>query len=240
MDVIDLCCGAGGFSLGFKQAGFNIVLGVDIWKPAVETFKRNIGNAVQMDIRDLKDLPSCDVLIGSPPCQHFSVANQYEHDEDPSLLYEFLCVVERIKPKYWVMEEVPMVEQFLPSGTMHTILCANRFGLEHRRERLFAGSFPIPNSPRITETRIPTPTATEWKGCSSKKNREKMNRFSDYLGRKATVEECRDAMGFPPDYVFTGTKKDQYILVGNAVCPPVSFAIAESIKANRKTRLDDW
>ncbi len=79
MKVIDLFCGAGGFSLGFKQAGFDIILGIDLWERALETHKLNIGGDVlNADVRDLeiKDLPACDVLIGSPPCPDFSIQTQ--------------------------------------------------------------------------------------------------------------------------------------------------------------------
>ena len=39
--VLDLFCGAGGFSEGFRQQGFDIVLGVDNWQPAIDTFNHN-------------------------------------------------------------------------------------------------------------------------------------------------------------------------------------------------------
>ena len=56
-----------------------------------------------------------------------------------------------------------------------------------------------------------------------------LHRFADYLDRKATIDECRKEMGFPDDYLFFGTKKEQYIQIGNSVCPPVAKAIAEAI-----------
>jgi len=77
MKVIDLYCGAGGFSLGFKQAGFDIMLGVDIWNKALETYELNIKSEIlNKDVRELRkyNLPECDVLIGSPPCPDFSIA----------------------------------------------------------------------------------------------------------------------------------------------------------------------
>lgn len=41
LTVIDFFCGAGGFSEGFKQQGFDIIQGVDNWKPAIDTFNHN-------------------------------------------------------------------------------------------------------------------------------------------------------------------------------------------------------
>ena len=77
--VVSLFSGAGGFDLGFKQVGFEIVFANDNFKQAVETYRRNIGNhIVEKDILELKssEIPdNPDVIIGGFPCQGFSVAN---------------------------------------------------------------------------------------------------------------------------------------------------------------------
>jgi len=84
LTVIDLFCGAGGFSEGFKQQGFKIVAGYDHWKPAIDTFNFNfgVGKAVLIDLlklgRSLKAieaLPDTNVILGSPPCVSFSSSN---------------------------------------------------------------------------------------------------------------------------------------------------------------------
>jgi DNA (cytosine-5)-methyltransferase 1 len=83
--VIDIFCGAGGFSEGFRQQGFKIIAGYDHWRPAVETFSYNFGKdtGVLKNILDFKDsdelieqLPDTDVIIGSPPCVSFSNSNR--------------------------------------------------------------------------------------------------------------------------------------------------------------------
>lgn len=82
--VIDFFCGAGGFSEGFRQQGFEIIKGIDHWTPAVQTFNHNFGLKDEpRNILDywesidlINDLPNSDVIIGSPPCVSFSNSNR--------------------------------------------------------------------------------------------------------------------------------------------------------------------
>ena len=77
-NVLDLFCGAGGLSLGFKQAGFNIIAGIDNVKDAIETHHYNFKNcnSICEDITKIKDEnvkniignSVVDVIIGGPPC----------------------------------------------------------------------------------------------------------------------------------------------------------------------------
>ena len=81
LNIIDLFCGCGGFSLGFKKAGFNILSGIDNDKDALNTFFNNkIAESIKMDLskdKNLKDLhqkllsKNLDVIIAGPPCQGF-------------------------------------------------------------------------------------------------------------------------------------------------------------------------
>ncbi|XOV94877.1 MAG: DNA cytosine methyltransferase [Bacteroidota bacterium] len=82
--VIDFFCGAGGFSEGFRQQGFQIIKGIDHWTPAIQTFNYNFGlNEKTQDIINFWDdidliekLPDTDIIIGSPPCISFSNSNR--------------------------------------------------------------------------------------------------------------------------------------------------------------------
>ena len=87
LKVADFFCGGGGFSEGFRQAGFNIVFAVDKWAPAVATYKGNKPDVtvVQDDILRISKLPDAEfeklvpdteVIVGSPPCQSFSHSNK--------------------------------------------------------------------------------------------------------------------------------------------------------------------
>ena len=138
--------------------------------------------------------------------------------------------MDKTNPKYWVMECVSGIGIYLPSRVKRCIIQANHHGLQQRRRRCFAGNFPVPEPTKTCEVIYPAVAATEWKGCSSKKCMHKRNRLADHYARRATLEECKKVQGFPERYKFFGTKKDQYIQIGNAVCPPVAKAIADSIK----------
>lgn len=82
--VIDFFCGAGGFSEGFRQQGFDIIYGVDYWEPAIKTFNHNFNlSCIKKNILDfensiseIENLPDSDVIVGSPPCVSFSNSNK--------------------------------------------------------------------------------------------------------------------------------------------------------------------
>jgi len=84
LNVIDFFCGAGGFSEGFKQMGFEIIKGYDNWQPAINTYNHNfetdskIKNILSFkdSVLEINNLPNTSVIIGSPPCVSFSSSNK--------------------------------------------------------------------------------------------------------------------------------------------------------------------
>ena len=119
-NVLDLFCGCGGMSLGFEQSGFNILLGVDIWKDALKTYAFNHKQSkvlcANMSILTGNDVKKCigdkvvDVIIGGPPCQGFSIAGKRIVDDERNHLYKgFVRMVKYFKPCAFVMENVPNI-----------------------------------------------------------------------------------------------------------------------------------
>jgi len=117
-------CGAGGFSEGFRQQGFEIKAGVDYWEPAIKTFNHNFGlkcsvkNMLSFEhsTEEIENLPDTDIIIGSPPCVTFSSSNisgKADKTSGVTLTQIFLRIVavKKWKPdsllKAWFMENVP-------------------------------------------------------------------------------------------------------------------------------------
>ena len=150
---IDLFCGAGGFSLGFKQAGFKHLFGIDNWNKAIETYNKNIGQGRLIDIKnytkqeyryDERDYKRIDVVIGSPPCQSFSVQNSKKHLRtcDMTLTNEFFRIVDIIKPRIWILENVPQIAKFIKRGNIY-IFNAKNFGCPQARKRCFVSNINL-------------------------------------------------------------------------------------------------
>lgn len=254
MKVIDLFCGAGGFSEGFRQAGFEIVLGVDNWGVACRTFREN--QKCEILCEDLKKvkgegLPECDVLIGSPPCKEWSIGKQGKRTFDRSLIKAFQRVCKEIKPKYWIWECVA------PTCEISTLYCttldAYDFGVPQKRVRAFHSNFPLPKG---TEKGKTLNEVFGWDELKVLYNHRTLNRdayspiyASNRPARTAvtwpiriykegvfTVEMMTKIQGFPEAYFFDGTEEEQYRQIGNAVPPPVARAIANNILAGGKQR----
>ena len=115
--VLDLFCGAGGFTQGFQDSGaFEVVCGIDNWQVAIDTYAKNFGHSALC--RDLTtytpehfvqetSIKEVDILIGGPPCQGFSIAGKRD-TKDPrnSLFMAFVSYLNYFKPKAFYMENV--------------------------------------------------------------------------------------------------------------------------------------
>jgi len=165
-NVIDLFCGCGGLSLGFEQAGYNVLLGIDIWEDALKTFRHNHKNGATL-CADLSELTGedvdheirsqkVDVIIGGPPCQGFSVAGKRIVDDERNSLYKsFVRMVEYFNPKAFVLENVPnilsigagvvreaIIRDFQKLGynVVTQVLTASDYGVpQNRRRAIFVG-----------------------------------------------------------------------------------------------------
>jgi DNA (cytosine-5)-methyltransferase 1 len=114
--VIDLFCGAGGMSQGFRDARFQGVWAIDNDANAVATYVANHGDhATHADIEkwlaDGSNVPSADVVVGGPPCQGFSSLNKNKRAGDArrALWQPYMDVVERSGARVFVVENVPQL-----------------------------------------------------------------------------------------------------------------------------------
>ncbi|WP_433944687.1 DNA cytosine methyltransferase [Paenibacillus sp. SN-8-1] len=118
LSAIDLFSGAGGMSLGFTMAGFNILYALDNDPACIETYNNNLGNhghvgdiyqinktVIEEEVK--RKIDGLDVVFGGPPCQGFSVQRRGE-DNDPrnQLVMEYIRIVLETQPKFFVMENV--------------------------------------------------------------------------------------------------------------------------------------
>jgi len=186
LGVLDLFCGAGGLSYGFECAGFDILVGIDNDKMALKTFVDNhkgaqaiCGDITQIsyeeNIKPLIGERTVDVIIGGPPCQGFSLSGPRNFDDPRNKLYlSYIRLVEEIKPRAFVIENVPglvalfggevkdnIVKKFTEMGynVQYRILCAADYGVPQNRKRVvFVGtkegekkfSYPQPQQEQVT------------------------------------------------------------------------------------------
>lgn len=110
LKLVSLFSGCGGMDLGFKQAGYDIVFANDIDNDAVATYRDNIGEIVQKDIREIHEdeIPECDILTGGFPCQPFSSAGNRKGvaDERGTLFHECIRIIRKRQPKIVLFENV--------------------------------------------------------------------------------------------------------------------------------------
>lgn len=161
--VIDLFCGCGGLSHGFIESGYNVILGIDSWKDAIQTFKHNhkksqtiitdLFNETPKEISKKTGINNVDVIIGGPPCQGFSIAGKRIIDDKRNNLYKsFLNFVDFYKPKAFLMENVPniismgngiikenIIQDFnmLGYSVVYKVIIASEYGIPQNRKRAF-------------------------------------------------------------------------------------------------------
>lgn len=164
---IDLFCGAGGMSLGFEQAGFDVVAAVEIDPihaavhkynfPENLTICEDITKLTGEQILDMAGVKKgeIDVVFGGPPCQGFSlIGKRLIDDPRNSLVGHFARIVCEIQPRYFVMENVSgltiggakeVLHQFIHEFEdtdyeillPYQVLNASNYGVPQDRKRLF-------------------------------------------------------------------------------------------------------
>lgn len=172
LSYVDLFCGCGGFSLGFKQEGFVHLGGIDIDGAACASYATNIGQVMHADITDLH--PGTfrervgsrpDIVLASPPCEGFSEANEQRRGDRYDRLYEFpgsltITAIDWIcdlDPRVgFIIENVPamgegelrdlITTEFRRIGygkVFFNMIRAETAGSASRRPRLFISNLPF-------------------------------------------------------------------------------------------------
>jgi len=186
MKVLDLFCGCGGFSIGFRKIGFEIVCAIDLAEHCEKTYKRNFPNTIfiRKDIstvssKELKKYGPFDVVIGSPPCEGFTLASvnikknpidRLYLDDRGRLTLEYIRIVANLRPRIFVMENVPQIaekpiryfieKEFEEAGyekIYFNIIKCERHGCPSKRTRVFVSNIPLPlekEEPKTVEETI--------------------------------------------------------------------------------------
>ena len=155
MRVVDLFCGCGGLSLGFIEAGFNLVAAFDNWDDAITVYHNNFKHPVfKQDLSDVEDSAKKvseyhpDMIIGGPPCQDFSSAGKRdENNGRGDLTVDYAHIIEKVRPEWFVMENVDRILKTTKLkeaisiykscgyGLTKIVLNASRCGVPQRRKR---------------------------------------------------------------------------------------------------------
>lgn len=140
MRVVDLFSGCGGLSLGFQNAGFEVVAAFENWQPAIKVYQRNFRHPIylsnladwQNNIQQIEQFKP-DVIIGGPPCQDFSSAGKRDESLGRSdLTICFAEIVAKIKPAFFVMENVERIQNSAKYRVAREILRAAGYGLSEQ------------------------------------------------------------------------------------------------------------
>lgn len=154
---IDLFCGAGGMTAGFKAAGITSLLSNDIEESACTTLKINnpeipvlCGDITQEDTKVAMEKAAkeggADIICGGPPCQGFSMAG-FRSETDPrnQLFREFVDIVKRVNPKIIVFENVEGLLSYQGGKTyreVHSLFSELGYNTEGRS--LMANDYAVP------------------------------------------------------------------------------------------------
>ncbi|MCF0176915.1 MAG: DNA cytosine methyltransferase [Bacteroidales bacterium] len=118
MKLVDIFAGCGGMSLGFQNAGFDIVAAYDNWQPAIDIYRKNFSHPIHKrnlaveDITEELKLLAPDIIIGGPPCQDFSIAGKLNLTGcRANLTRIYSQIIAGVRPQWFVMENVHTIER---------------------------------------------------------------------------------------------------------------------------------
>lgn len=157
LTAIDLFSGCGGFSYGFQQAGFHVILGVDNSEVALKTFERNHNDSKTLlldlhednsidKIVESKGKHNVDVIIAGPPCQGFSLTGtRNENDERNTLFNAVFKLAKRVNPKAIIIENVSgLLNLYKGKAKKEIVELCEKMGYNCNPKLLYAPDYGVP------------------------------------------------------------------------------------------------
>ncbi|WP_294962404.1 DNA cytosine methyltransferase [Sulfurimonas sp.] len=157
VSAVDLFCGIGGLSYGFKEAGINIKAGIDFDNTCKYAFEANCGSRFihadvskvkSSEVLDMFDNDDIKVLVGCAPCQPFStytLKGDKQKDSRWRLLYEFSRIIKDVKPDIVSMENVPNLLKFKKEPVFHNFVKElEEYGYHVWYDIVFSPDYGIP------------------------------------------------------------------------------------------------
>lgn len=215
--VLDLFCGAGGASAGYKLAGCK-VFGVDINPQPRYPFEFIQGDASDLNIlKDILSYNEIDLIHASPPCQKYSKTQRINGIEN------YPDLIGKVRSNFQELDIPYVIENVRGAPLKHPIeLCGLMFGLKTYRHRLFETSWPM----------VPIKHPEHWYRTAKMGRKPKPGEFIHVVGHFSGKKEAEEAMGIdwmsraelaqaiPPAYTeYIGIKK-----FGNPNPNDISFA----------------
>lgn len=151
--LLDLFCGCGGLSLGFENAGFEIVKAIDFNKAAIETYNFNrkkshgfVCDLTKIDSSFYEGLEDVSGIIGGPPCQGFSTAGKRGKDDLRNKLYKvYFEILKNVNPNFFVIENVTGILNYAKGAIKDDIFeHADALGYKIYHEILNAADYGVP------------------------------------------------------------------------------------------------
>lgn len=155
--VIDLFSGCGGFSYGFQQAGYHVILGVDNTEVALKTFEENHNDSKTLlvdlheessidKILQTKEKHSVDVIIAGPPCQGFSLTgSRKENDERNTLFNAVFRLAKKVNPKAIIIENVQgLLNLYKGKAKKEIIELCEEMGYNCSPKLIYAPDYGVP------------------------------------------------------------------------------------------------
>lgn len=154
MNVLSLFDGMSCGRIALERVGIKVnnYFASEIDKYAIQVTQHNYPDTIQIgDVTKVKgeDLPKIDLLLGGSPCQGFSFAGKQLNFDDPrsKLFFEFVRLLEETKPKYFLLENVKMKEEYQDVISRYMgcepVIINSALVSAQNRERLYWANFPI-------------------------------------------------------------------------------------------------